>query len=185
MPNHLPVLIEFSNSTKSINTIVSNGKRFIAYEIVKRLQEQDQHEIYLHTVSCCSTRLGVETRLGRGLTKFESKKFIPVSENKFSFTHKFFGTSSSAALAVIVKWLHEYKEVWAGHTKNVYHSISCFISPFCSAAILFVRLCLLSSYHFLSTRTKKDPSRPWTKTQWFNCSYFLCRHSISLTLDCF
>ena len=103
MPNHLPVLIEFSNSTKSINTIVSNGKRFIAYEIVKRLQEQDQHEIYLHTVSCCSTRLGVETRLGRGLTKFESKKFIPVSENKFSFTHKFFGTSSSAALAVIVK----------------------------------------------------------------------------------
>lgn len=35
MPNHLHVLIDFSASSKSVNTIVSNGKRFIAYEIVK------------------------------------------------------------------------------------------------------------------------------------------------------
>ncbi len=47
MPNHLHVLIEFSATSKSINTIVSNGKRFMAYEIAKRLQEQNQHEILL------------------------------------------------------------------------------------------------------------------------------------------
>jgi REP element-mobilizing transposase RayT len=35
MPNHLHVLIDFS-SAKSINTIVSNGKRFMAYTIVER-----------------------------------------------------------------------------------------------------------------------------------------------------
>jgi REP element-mobilizing transposase RayT len=45
MPNHLHVLIDFSASCKSINTIVSNGKRFIAYEIVKRLQEQKEYGI--------------------------------------------------------------------------------------------------------------------------------------------
>ena len=39
MPNHLHALIDFGNSRKNINTIVSNGKRFMAYEIVKRLQE--------------------------------------------------------------------------------------------------------------------------------------------------
>ena len=47
MPIHLHVLIEFAASARSVNTIVSNGKRFMAYEIVKRLQEQNQHEILL------------------------------------------------------------------------------------------------------------------------------------------
>ena len=41
-PNYLHILIEFSPSSKSINTIISNGKRFMAYEIVKRLLEQRQ-----------------------------------------------------------------------------------------------------------------------------------------------
>jgi putative transposase len=45
MPNHLHVLIEFSSSQKSITTIVSNGKRFMAYELVKRLQEERKNEI--------------------------------------------------------------------------------------------------------------------------------------------
>jgi REP element-mobilizing transposase RayT len=34
MPNHLHALIDFGVSEKSIKTIVSNGKRFIAYKIV-------------------------------------------------------------------------------------------------------------------------------------------------------
>lgn len=38
MPNHLHVLIGFRCAGKSIHTIVSNGKRFMAYELVKRLQ---------------------------------------------------------------------------------------------------------------------------------------------------
>lgn len=39
MPNHIHVLIAFRHSDKNINTIISNGKRFIAYEIVKRLEQ--------------------------------------------------------------------------------------------------------------------------------------------------
>ena len=50
LPNHLHVLIGFKALTQSINTIVSNGKRFIAYEIVKRLQEQNNTAI-LKTLS--------------------------------------------------------------------------------------------------------------------------------------
>ena len=37
MPNHVHALISFKATEQSINTIVGNGKRFIAYEIVKRL----------------------------------------------------------------------------------------------------------------------------------------------------
>ena len=36
MPNHLQALIAFRNTGQLINTIVRNGKRFMAYEIVKR-----------------------------------------------------------------------------------------------------------------------------------------------------
>ncbi len=47
MPNHLPVLIDFGAAEKSINIIVSNGKRFIDYEIVKRLQHQNESRLLL------------------------------------------------------------------------------------------------------------------------------------------
>ena len=40
MPNHFHALIAFRNTGQSINTIVGNGKRFMAYEIVKRLEQQ-------------------------------------------------------------------------------------------------------------------------------------------------
>src|SRR6266542_1829687 len=43
MPSHVHAIIAFSNTGKSINTTVSNGKRFIAYDLVKRLTEQYVH----------------------------------------------------------------------------------------------------------------------------------------------
>ena len=42
MPNHMHVLISFKNTGQSINTIIGNGKRFMAYEIVKRLKTQGE-----------------------------------------------------------------------------------------------------------------------------------------------
>ena len=41
MPSHVHAIIAFSNTGKSINAIVSNGKRFIAYDLVKRLKEKN------------------------------------------------------------------------------------------------------------------------------------------------
>jgi hypothetical protein len=38
MPSHIHSIIAFSNRTKSINTSISNGKRFIAYNLVKQLK---------------------------------------------------------------------------------------------------------------------------------------------------
>ena len=40
MPNHVHALISFIDIKQSINTILGNGKRFMAYEIIKRLQKQ-------------------------------------------------------------------------------------------------------------------------------------------------
>jgi DNA phosphorothioation-dependent restriction protein DptG len=45
MPNHVHALISFVNTKQSINTIVGNGKRFMAYEIINRLQENKETEL--------------------------------------------------------------------------------------------------------------------------------------------
>jgi len=45
MPNHIHVMIGFTKAKQSINTIIGNGKRFMAYEIIKRLEENHEEEI--------------------------------------------------------------------------------------------------------------------------------------------
>ncbi len=45
MPNHVHVIIAFRNTGESINTIVGNGKRFMAYKIVERLKKQNESEL--------------------------------------------------------------------------------------------------------------------------------------------
>ena len=40
MPNHVHVMISFSKTEKSINKIIGDGKRFMAYEIIKRLEKK-------------------------------------------------------------------------------------------------------------------------------------------------
>jgi REP element-mobilizing transposase RayT len=45
MPNHIHALIAFKTSRLSINSIVGNGKRFMAYELVKRLEALGKKEL--------------------------------------------------------------------------------------------------------------------------------------------
>jgi REP element-mobilizing transposase RayT len=45
MPNHVYATIAFRKTPKSINKIIGDGKRFIGYEIIKRLKEKNQHDI--------------------------------------------------------------------------------------------------------------------------------------------
>ena len=47
MPNHVHAVIAFSNSGKDINKIVGNGKRFIAYGIVERLEICNEQDILI------------------------------------------------------------------------------------------------------------------------------------------
>ncbi|MEO6733162.1 MAG: hypothetical protein ABIN01_18195 [Ferruginibacter sp.] len=42
MPNHVHALISFINTTQSINTIIGNGKRFMACEIISRFEKNNE-----------------------------------------------------------------------------------------------------------------------------------------------
>src|SRR4051812_47979128 len=45
MPNHVHILVSFTRTVQSINTIIGNGKRFMAYEIINRLKENNEKEL--------------------------------------------------------------------------------------------------------------------------------------------
>ena len=45
MPNHVHALISFIDTRQSIKTIVVNGIRFMAYEIIKRLENKQHNEL--------------------------------------------------------------------------------------------------------------------------------------------
>ena len=47
MPDHVHAIIAFVNTGKSINTIVGNGKRFMAYELVSKLEQQNYQNILM------------------------------------------------------------------------------------------------------------------------------------------
>ena len=90
MPNHLHALLAITNTSTSINTIIGNGKRFMAYEIVKRLSEQSQTELLLQLEEGVSAR---ERKRGKIHEVFEpsfdwkecvSNKFI---DQKLDYIH--------------------------------------------------------------------------------------------------
>ena len=45
MPNHFHALIHVDKDSDEINKLVANGKRFMAYDVVKRLDEKGLHEV--------------------------------------------------------------------------------------------------------------------------------------------
>ncbi|MCU0397148.1 MAG: hypothetical protein MUC73_03500 [Cyclobacteriaceae bacterium] len=53
MPNHLHAMIGFRNTEgKSINMIVGNGKRFMAYELIRLLEERKESNLLIELASC-------------------------------------------------------------------------------------------------------------------------------------
>ena len=45
MPNHIHAILSFRDVGKSINTIIGNGKRFMAYEIINRLKQNGETDL--------------------------------------------------------------------------------------------------------------------------------------------
>jgi REP element-mobilizing transposase RayT len=56
MPNHVHVLLYLTNLNVNLNTIMANAKRFMAYDLVKRLTEQKHTDILNILASACSEK---------------------------------------------------------------------------------------------------------------------------------
>jgi len=81
MPNHIHALIHIANTSKSVNQYASNGKRFMAYEIVQKLEEANSEQLL--------------TRLKNGVNDTQNKSgklhqvFEPSFECKVCTTNAF------------------------------------------------------------------------------------------------
>ena len=90
MPHHVHALIAFSNTGKRINTIISNGKRFMAYAFVERLTQQNRVNILLQLKQSLNNTEKKEGKLHHVFeTSFDWKecrtdKFI---EQKLNYMH--------------------------------------------------------------------------------------------------
>ena len=47
MPNHVHLLVHYTGGDRDLNLEIGSGKRFIAYDIVKKLKEQQREDILL------------------------------------------------------------------------------------------------------------------------------------------
>jgi REP element-mobilizing transposase RayT len=56
MPNHLHAIIHFSKPGFNLNTIIANGKRFVAYQIINRLEAAGNKELLFHLESLVTLR---------------------------------------------------------------------------------------------------------------------------------
>ncbi|HTN19312.1 MAG TPA: transposase [Pelobium sp.] len=79
MPNHVHAILHL-NKSDNLNKVISNGKRFMAYEIVKRLKAQ-QPELLIRLSEACSKD---EKKKGQMHKVFESSfDAKPILTDKF------------------------------------------------------------------------------------------------------
>lgn len=56
MPNHLHLIAHFHNESFDLNNVIGNGKRFMAYEIVNRLESAGNYELLARLENLVSPR---------------------------------------------------------------------------------------------------------------------------------
>jgi REP element-mobilizing transposase RayT len=54
MPNHVHLLLRIEDAELNLNKIISNGKRFMAYEIIKRLKSGNKDGVLFQLSSGCT-----------------------------------------------------------------------------------------------------------------------------------
>lgn len=91
MPNHIHLMLAYKESNKSINTLVGNGKRFMAYEIVKRLREAKQTALLIQLATAVN-----ESDATRG-------KRYEVFKNSFDLQHCY----SQKFINQKIKYIHD------------------------------------------------------------------------------
>lgn len=81
MPNHLHLLLQLENEHVNLNTVIGNGKRFLAYELIKRLTAKNEDKLLFMLASSCSV---IEKAKGQ-----KHKVFEPSFDAKPIYTLKF------------------------------------------------------------------------------------------------
>ncbi len=85
MPNHLYPILFFPLPNFSLNTIISNGKRFMVYEIIKRLRQQQYTELLKYLQNAVTDK---ERRKGQLHKVFKESFDAKAIDNEAFFLQK-------------------------------------------------------------------------------------------------
>ncbi|MBB3056804.1 hypothetical protein [Mucilaginibacter gotjawali] len=81
MPNHVHALLYFSNLNVNLNIIIANAKRFMAHDLVKRLNDQQRTDVLNLLAAACTEKERIKGQL--------HKVFEPSFDAKPAFTIDF------------------------------------------------------------------------------------------------
>jgi len=74
MPNHVHLLVYLTDESINLNAVISNAKRFMAYDLVARLSSQGHHEILEKLADACSAKEKAKGQLHKGFQpSFDAK----------------------------------------------------------------------------------------------------------------
>ena len=89
MPNHVHLILHL-NIEANLNTIISNGKRFMAYEIIARLKSQNKNAILLKLGQTCTEKEKSKGQIHRVFEpSFDAKAILstPFLLQKLDYIH--------------------------------------------------------------------------------------------------
>ena len=76
MPNHVHLLLYLTDENVNLNTIISNAKRFMTYDIIERLSSQGNHDILAKLAAACSAKEKAKGQLHKGFQpSFDAKPY--------------------------------------------------------------------------------------------------------------
>jgi REP element-mobilizing transposase RayT len=84
MPNHVHLLLQFENDKVCLNTVIGNGKRFMAYAMIDLLTAQHDHATLLKLLTACTDK---EKSKGQKHKVFEAS-FDAKSVYSFEFLYQ-------------------------------------------------------------------------------------------------
>lgn len=109
MPNHIHFLLHHNGGKQSLNTVIGNGKRFIAYEIVKLLKKKQEDDILRHLqkeVEEKDRSRGKKHEVWKnGFDVKECRTENSFHKSQFTFMKILYGENGSYAKLHLITWI--------------------------------------------------------------------------------
>ena len=90
MPNHLHCIVHFNSETFSVNKTIGNARRFMAYEIINRLEQSNNTAILDQLKNACTERDSSKGQLHKVFkSSFDAKAIFSdkFMEQKLNYMH--------------------------------------------------------------------------------------------------
>jgi len=127
MPNHVHALIAFSTTDQSINTIIANGKRFMAYELVKRLKQINKADILVQLADWVNTTERLRNKKHEVFEpSFDQKECysIPFMKQKIDYIHNNPCKAKMSGVRFPEDYLHSSAKYYYTNIQGVYPVIT-------------------------------------------------------------